>query len=234
MRLLVIAHDHASPTGPIGERFHQRGYDLATHLVVPAERHRQPDVTTLFPRFTEYDAVLAMGAPWSVYDDEAVGTWVHDELDQLRQADEAGVPVLGICFGGQLLARAHGGSVVRSEHPEIGWAEVDSDRPDLVAPGPWFEWHYDTWTLPARATEIARNPQASQAFTLRRNLAVQFHPELTSAGLAGWFALGGATGAERLGHQPQRLLEQTAQVDGRSRARAHALVDGFLDVVAQG
>jgi GMP synthase-like glutamine amidotransferase len=232
MRVLVIQHDHASPIGPVGERFVDHGYDVVTHLVVEAKRFLSPDVTTEFPDFTSFDAVVPMGAPWSTYDVATVGSWVLPELDQLLAADAAGVPVLGICFGGQLLAEAHGGRVFPTERPELGWYDVDSSVPEIVPPGPWFEWHYDAWTTPPGATEVATNTNASQAFVLRRNLAVQFHPELTGAMLAGWLGNGGDGKAREFGLDPGALLEQTRSVDDRSRLRAHRLVDGFLSRVA--
>lgn len=231
MRVLVIEHDHVSPIGPVGERFADHGYDVVNHLVVPAERFADPGVTSQFPDFTAFDAIVPMGAPWSTYDTGTVGSWVLPELEQLRQADAAGVPVLGICFGGQLLATAHGGSVHLSERPEIGWYDVASSAPEIVPPGPWFEWHYDAWTLPPDAVEIARNENASQAFVLRRNLAVQFHPELNAAMLEGWLDNGGDSKAADFGLDPEALLEQTRAVDERCRQRAHALVDGFLSRV---
>ncbi|GAA1165958.1 type 1 glutamine amidotransferase [Nocardioides aquiterrae] len=232
MRVLVIQHDHASPIGPVGERFADHGYDVVTHPVVAEEHFHSPGVTTEFPDFASFDAVVPMGAPWSTYDVATVGSWVLPELDQLRAADAAGVPVLGICFGGQLLAEAHGGGVQPTERPEIGWYDVASSAPDIVPAGPWFEWHYDAWTIPPGATEIASNANASQAFVLRRNLGVQFHPELTSTMLAGWLANGGNGKAREFGLDPADLLARTTAVDSRSRARAHALVDGFLARVA--
>lgn len=231
MRVLVIQHDHSSPIGPVGERFDHHGYDVVEHLVVAEEFFSAPGVTTQFPDFTAFDAVVPMGAPWSTYDLATVGSWVVPELEQLRAADAAGVPVLGICFGGQLLAEAHGGSVRLTDKPEVGWYDVVSDEPGVVPPGPWFEWHYDAWTLPPGATEVARNANASQAFVLRRNLAVQFHPELTSTMLAGWLAYGGDAKAREFGLDPVTLLARTRAVDDRSRSRAHALVDGFLTSV---
>ncbi|WP_243060129.1 type 1 glutamine amidotransferase [Nocardioides sp. SR21] len=228
MRVLVIQHDHSSPIGPVGERFNDHGYDVVTHAVVAEEHFESPGVTTDFPDFTSFDAVVPMGAPWSTYDTATIGSWVVPELEGLRAADAAGVPVLGICFGGQLLAEAHGGSVRLTDRPEVGWYDVASSDPDLVPAGPWFEWHYDAWTLPPGATEIARNANASQAFALRRNLAVQFHPELTSAMLTGWLAYGGDAKARDFGLDPVTLLARTRAVDDRSRSRAHALVDGFL------
>lgn len=154
------------------------------------------------------------------------------ELEQLRKADAAGVPVLGICFGGQLVATAHGGSVALSPTPEIGWTEISTAAPDLVPEGPWFEWHYDRWQLPPDATELARNAAASQAFVLRRNLAVQFHPELTTAILTDWLRFGGESQAIAAGINPQDLISGTATAEPDSRRRAHALVDAFLTSVA--
>jgi GMP synthase-like glutamine amidotransferase len=232
MRALVIAHDHVSPIGPVGERLEQHGYDLETHNVVAEEHHHAPRVSPAFPQFTDFDVVVSMGAPWSTYDEPTIGSWVPAELEQLRAADAAGVPVLGICFGGQLLATAHGGSVGPSPHPEIGWSTVESSAPDVVPPGPWFQWHFDRWTLPPGAREVARNDAASQAFVLRRNLAVQFHPELTGAMLEGWLTLGGAQAARDAGLDTDALLADTRAADERSRSRAHALVDGFLAHVA--
>ena len=232
MKALVIAHDHVSPIGPIGERLEQHGYVLEIHNVVSEANHHAPSVQPRFPKFADFDIVVTMGAPWSTYDEPTVGTWVPAEIEQLRRADEAGVPVLGICFGGQMLATAHGGSVALSPHPEIGWSQVESDAEHIVPSGPWFQWHFDRWTVPPGATEVARNEAASQAFVLRRNLAVQFHPELTSAMLVGWLTLGGAQAARDAGHDTDAMLEEAREADPRSRSRAHALVDGFLAHVA--
>ena len=232
MQLLVIEHDHASPLGPIAERFAERGYDLTMHRVVPEASFLVPGVVTEFPDFTRYDAVVPMGAPWSTYDHALIGSWVRPEIEQLKRADAEGVPVMGICFGGQLLASALGGSVQESSSPEIGWYEVHSDDESLVPAGPWFQWHYDHWRLPPEAREVARNVAASQAFVVRRNLAVQFHPELTSGQLAGWLGNGGDEQAIAAGFDPVELVDRTAKLEVDARVRAHRLVDGFLDHVA--
>ena len=230
MQLLVIQHDHASPLGPVAERFAARGYEPTLHLVVPQERFHDPGVVTRFPNFEDFDAVVLMGAPWSAYD-EVVASWVVPEKECIRRADEAGVPVLGICFGGQLLADALGGAVVPSDRPEIGWTDVAGDD-DIVPSGRWFQWHYDRWEMPPAAREIARNEAASQAFVLRQHLAVQFHPELTASQLAGWLGNGGATKADAAGIDAEKLVDATRITEAEARERAHRLVDGFLDRVA--
>ncbi len=232
MRALVIEQDHVSPPGPVRDQLERRLYDVEELVVVPAESFEEPGVTPDFPAITQFDLVVAMGAPWSVYDTELIGSWSEPEQQLLREADEAGVPVLGICFGGQLLAAAHGGTVEPSAHPELGWVTVQTDRPDVVPPGPWFQWHFDRWQLPPGATEIARNSATSQAFVLRRNLAVQFHPELTPGMLHGWLDNGGRSQVESLGVDVNDLVAETARQAEAAEARTCALVDAFVDQFA--
>lgn len=233
MRALVIQHDHICSPGSVGERLEQRGYQVLSHQVVDADRFHAPGVQTAFPEPTDFDLVVAMGAPWSAYDHASIGSWVVPELDLLRAAHRHAVPVLGICFGGQLLAAAHGGSVARSATPELGWAQIDSDDEALVPSGPWFQWHYDRWELPPQATEVARNAHSSQAFVLGRNLAVQFHPEMEPSILQVWFDHGGIADTERFGLDPGELAAETERREPDNRARAHRLVDAFLDRVAR-
>jgi GMP synthase-like glutamine amidotransferase len=233
VRALVIQHDHVSPPGAVGRRLEERGVEIDFHEVVPEDHHLTPDVRTSFPDVAGFDLVVAMGAPWSVYDEERIGSWVADELDLMRAADAAGVPVLGICFGGQLVAAAHGGAVVAAERAEIGWTPISSDDPSLVGEGPWFQWHMDRWDLPPGAREVARNDASSQAFVLRRNLAVQFHPELDAAMLGLWLDNGGAEVARAHGRDPDELLAETVEREQAGRTRAAALVDGFLERVSE-
>lgn len=232
MRALLIAHDHVSPAGPVGERLAERGYDLDELLVVPAERFTSPDVEAEFPDPTTYDLIVPMGAVWSADDEERIGQWLLPERDLLRRAHAHGVPVLGICFGGQALAVALGGGVERAPRGEIGWVDVETDEPDLVGPGPWFQFHYDRWLLPPGAVEIARNGAASQAFRIGRSLGVQFHPELTSTTLEAWMRFGGRDEVIADGQDPDAMLARTRAEDEPARERAHRLVDRFLDRVA--
>ena len=234
MRVLFVRHDHVSPPGHIGEGFARLGYDVETMLIVPADHYSSPNVPATFPDPEQYDALVPMGAPWGAWDDMRVGNWLLPELDWLRRADAAGVPVLGLCFGGQVLARAHGGTVAPAPDHEIGWTSVWSDEPDLVSEGPWFEFHYDRWTLPPGAREIARTSRASQAFVLRRNLALQFHPELTPQMLQGWYdSPGDAGGLIAHDHQdPDIVMAQTRATEAAARERAATLVRAFVEKVA--
>ena len=232
MRVLFVQQDHISPPGPLGEAFTERGYDVVEFLVVSPEHFARPGISVAFPDPADFDAIVPMGAPWSVYDTATIGPWIDDELELLRRADALGVPVLGVCFGGQALAAAHGGSVVRAATPEFGWLSVDSDDPSLVEPGPWFEWHNDQWVLPPGAVEIARTAASSQAFVLRRNLGVQFHPELTADQLQGWLGNGGAAALADRGIDPVAVHAETVRRGPAAAARSRSLVHRFLDRVA--
>jgi GMP synthase-like glutamine amidotransferase len=226
VRALFLEHDHISPPGPIAERFSQHGYEIVETVVVPKESHSNPNIHFVFPDPNDFDVIVPMGSPWGVWDDPTIGNWLLPELEWLREADNQGVPVLGICFGGQLLARAHGGSVARAPQPEIGWSTVWSEVPELN--GRWFQFHYDRWDTPTQAKEIARNSHATQAFSLRKNLALQFHPEITGSTLESWFNWGEDALVTANGQDPEILLAHTYALDSESIQRAHTLVDYFL------
>ncbi|MBC9724756.1 type 1 glutamine amidotransferase [Streptomyces sp. TRM68367] len=232
MRALVIRHDHASSPGPIGSRLAEHGYDLDERTVVPAERHHDPAVDFTFPAPYAYDLILILGAPWSIYDKTATGPWIEGELDLLRRAHATDIPILGICFGGQALATALGGTVERAPRPEIGWMTIEPEAADSVPEGPWFQWHFDRFTVPPGAVELARSAVGPQAFRAGRALGVQFHPEITEETLRQWLVLGGRTQAEQHGVAPDRLIADTRASREDSRQRAYDLVDRFLRRVA--
>src|SRR5829696_4975053 len=98
---------------------------------------------------------------------------VAAERELLALAVARGVPVLGLCYGGQVLAAVLGAQVEPSPVPELGWREIETDDPHRIPPGPWLEWHYDRFRTPPGATEIARATDASQAFRLGPHLGVQ-------------------------------------------------------------
>lgn len=233
MKALFIQQDHVSPVGPVGERFAELGYDIEEFLVVPAENFHAPGIEVRFPDPLDYDAIVPMGAPWSVYDERTIGAWILEELSVLRRAQEHGVPILGICFGGQALAAALGGTVDRAPAAEIGWHRVNSTDPDLVEEGPWFEWHYDRWTSPPESITIATTSVAPQAFVIGRSLAVQFHPELTAAMLRGWYDNGGEQFLVGYGIDPVELLAETVAGEPEAIARSRRLVDRFVTRVAK-
>ena len=225
MLAYVTANRGDDDPGLVGERLAQRGYRLR---VLHREDH------TGWPALDDGALIVSLGSEWSVYWDH-VAEPVQTEVALLRKAHERGVPVLGVCFGSQLLATALGGSVGRAPDAdvEIGWVDVPhgAGQPSAVA-GRWFQWHSDRWTLPIGAQLLAVTPAANQAFRCARTLAVQFHPEVTAAVVRRWAAE--VDGAElfRLGVDPATLVAETVRLQADAAPRAHALVDWFCDEVA--
>jgi GMP synthase-like glutamine amidotransferase len=130
-----------------------------------------------------------------------------------------------------MLAAALGGEVTQAPQPEIGWIEIDSDIPDLIAPGPWMAWHIDRFTVPEGAIELARTPLASQAFRVGRSLGVQFHPEVDAAIVKRW----AADGDEELRAHHMRatdVIADSERHEQRARADAYRLCDGFWTTIA--
>ncbi len=223
MRVVVIRHHEEDSAGFIGQAFQARGAELVGSLV-PKED---------LPALDGVDHVIVLGAVWAVYDDSPDRSWIADELAWLRRADEAGVPVLGICFGGQALAAAFGGRVEAAIRKEIGWSVVESLDEDLIPQGPWLEFHGDRFFPPAHARVLAHNEVGVQAFTLGRHLGVQFHPEPDGALLAKWLDAGGRSRAEQEGTDPDRFLAETYAQESAARLRAAALVAAALRIASQ-
>lgn len=218
---VVIANADDADPGLVGAHLEERGFTLTTVT------REDPD-PWLPP--TSADLVVILGSAWSVYW-ESMQEPVARECTFVATAVEAGVPVLGICFGAQLLARALGGEVVPAARQELGWLEIEpvaaAALEPLIEAGPWFQWHADTFTLPPGAELLARSAVGPQAFRLGGALAVQFHPEVTPDIVARWAASDPAPLAE-VGLDAATVVERTAQEQQRVRPATARLVDGFL------
>ncbi len=142
------------------------------------------------------DLVVAMGGPMSV-NDEAELPWLKQEKAFVREVIRAGAPLLGICLGAQLIASALGARVYANPVREIGWFEVEGGGSGGLFPENFtpFHWHGETFDLPPGARCLAGNAAcANQAFAIGdRCLGMQFHLEITNAGIE---ALIGNCGAE--------------------------------------
>jgi GMP synthase-like glutamine amidotransferase len=215
MRVLVIRHHEEDSAGLVAAAFEAHGAEFSVHMF--------PQDGPL-PAVDGTDHVIVLGAISSVYDDGPARDWIAAELAWLRRVDEAGVPVLGICFGAQALAAALGGGVEAAARKEVGWTVIDSVDPGLIPPGPWLEFHGDRCVLPPQARLLASNDVGPQAFRLGQHLAVQFHPEVDGAQLKLWLDAGGREEAIRAGHDPDKLLAETIAQEPASRDRADRLV----------
>jgi GMP synthase-like glutamine amidotransferase len=225
-RALVIEHDESGPAAGVGERLVEHGYQLDVFRVL--DDQTDPVCTKAYPDATSYDVLVVTGSPWSVTDTDSIGSWIGREIEMVRTAHDTGVAVLGLCFGGQVLSTALGGEVRRVDTPEFGWHEVDTDLPDAIAPGPWFEWHYDGFTVPEGATEIARTAVSPQAFRAGRSVGTQFHPEITVEIVNLWISMD-ERALRAHGVDPAVMAARTEEEAVDNRARSDALVDWFLD-----
>ncbi len=176
-RLLVVEHDHDAPAGLLAGWAAARGLKIDTvRLHAGGELPATPAAC---------DAAVVLGSEQTAYDDTV--PWLAAELTFVEALVGAAVPVLGICFGGQVLARVLGARVYRLPAPEIGWIHAASRSPQL-APGPWLSWHRDAFDLPAGAAELAVSDTSLQGFSYGPHAGLQFHPEATEPIARSWLA----------------------------------------------
>jgi GMP synthase (glutamine-hydrolysing) len=141
------------------------------------------------------DGVVIMGGPMSA-NDALPG--LAGELSLIEQAVEARIPLLGICLGAQLIAKALGARVYRNPEEEIGWAPVyltDAGQSDplfrgIASPSDLFHWHGETFDMPAGARWLAYSDKCRhQAFSFGESVyGLQFHPEITPEMILDWSA----------------------------------------------
>ena len=141
----------------------------------------------------DHDGMIVMGGPQSANDQEMAG-----ELHFIQQALDTKTPVLGICLGAQLIAKALGAHVYRNPEKEIGWAPVyltDAGGSDpvfgrLPSPSMFFHWHSETFMLPPGAVSLAYSDKCrQQAFRFHDAVyGIQFHPEITPEMIVDWSA----------------------------------------------
>jgi GMP synthase (glutamine-hydrolysing) len=189
----------------------------------------------------DVSGIVALGGTQHAWD-EAAHPFLADERRLLREAHDLGVPVLGICLGGQVLARALGGEVGPAEIPERGLYEVEllpESREDPVLgpahgpPASVYQWHLDGIALPPGAVLLARSAAAPvQAFRLGRSWGVQFHPEVDDALMSAWFGSFPEAcveaGVDEAAVRAEFARREAAPFD----SFAARLLDGFLSVVS--
>lgn len=221
LRALILQHEEPTPPGHVSEWLAEHDAEVDTLRIDVEERDVDP---------TDYDLIVSLGSEFAAFDDSKA--FVPKEADLMRKAVEADVPVLGLCFGGQMLARVLGAEVYRSDTSEIGWLPVRSRDPDLVPDGPWFQWHFDTFTLPPGATLIAESDAGPQAFLAGRSLGLQFHPEVTTEMMDDWVRVYRHE-LDADGMDPDGLLEETKRLALEARRNAWQLLERFLHEVAK-
>lgn len=185
-RIQIILHNPKGFTGMIGEKLTARGHqlDIRCHLCGDP-----------LPEQNEFDAAIVFGGKMSVNDCDTTCTPLRSEMRWIAETVNHGKPYLGICLGGQLLARAFGGSITRHHqhyveigyyniYPTIdGFTEIFADAPEK-----FFQWHNEGFTIPDIATKLAASDlYPNQAFRIgERAYGFQFHPEATLEQIKHW------------------------------------------------
>ena len=225
-RVLIYQHMAKETPGLIGEWLERRGVAMDIRHLNQGEPVADP---------ADYAAVIAMGGDMNVYQEEQY-PWLAAETAALGRAARAGQAVLGVCLGGQLLAKALGAVVRLGAAPEIGVAEItlnDAGLADPLFAGlPAVEgvvWHDDAFDIPPGAVALASSAGcANQAFRYgQRAYGLQFHPEVTPALLDEWIEA-----ALYLGPEDRRALRaHFARRYETLRERMDCLMDNFLRLI---
>jgi GMP synthase (glutamine-hydrolysing) len=227
--LLVI--QHVSWEGP------HRILDAFGHLAVKTVRPLAGDP---LPEPREVSGAVVMGGPMNV-DELDRHPALASEREWLARALHHQLPVLGVCLGAQLLARALGAAVRPGEEPEIGFAPVRVSDPDdpvlgpLAPRTPVLHWHVDVFDLPGGAQPLASSARsAHQAFRHGSAWGVLFHPEADLALVDAWLAEPAmAEQAEAvLGPDaPAQLRRQAAEAESQLTARSTPGFQAFADLL---
>lgn len=219
MRIHVVADAADNDGGYVTERLLQRGGEI-----VELDRDDLPKHDTMGPS----DLVLLLGSDKSAHEPKWIEP-VTAEIRFVRASLAAGTPVMSICYGAQLLARALGGTSWRADQPELGWARVDTTDHVLCPEGPWGQMHSDVFA-PGPTTKVIgtswRGPQCIVDDSWgARAIGWQFHPEVTPTTYERWVKDGyyGDTGVDS-----KDLIRQAHAHAPTTRNLAHALTDSAL------
>jgi GMP synthase (glutamine-hydrolysing) len=181
----ILQHEASQGPGILLDHLQQQG--LAYQLLSPCGSDSAP------VNARDYSGIVVLGSNHCA--NEAL-PWIEDERCLLKSALVCDVPVLGHCFGAQMLARAMGARVWRNPCPNIGWSEVwvtpeAQRRMQLPPTATIFNWHYDTFELPPGATRTMVGRHClNKGFVRGRHWAFQGHLEVTAHSVRDWCAQG--------------------------------------------
>jgi GMP synthase (glutamine-hydrolysing) len=225
--VLAVIHGDRVRAGIFGDVVEERGHRLDEWSLAWETPLTQP--------LDSYGAVLVFGGAMHADQDDR-HPWLREENLFLQRLLMLHMPVLGVCLGAQLLAKAALAPVYRATAPEIGWYEVElideAAEDPVFSPLPRrfeaFQWHYYTYDLPGGAVELATSNSCTQAFRLGDSAwGIQFHAEVTLPQVEDW--LRHEVEDEDREHLPADLLETTrARIDGRNEL-GRALCGSFVE-----
>lgn len=225
MHVLAIIHGEKVRAGVFADVLRRRGHPMDEWSLAWGTPPPRP--------LDLYGAVLVFGGAMHADQDDH-HPWLQEENFLLQRLFALKTPLLGVCLGAQLIAKAADAPVHPAPVPEIGWHPVEltgeaADDPifgRLPERFDAFGWHYYTYGVPAGAEELATSPVCTQAFRLGdRVWGIQFHAEVTRKQIEDW-----ASEPDRDVPTPrEQLLEETRERIGRWNELGRELCAGFLE-----
>jgi GMP synthase (glutamine-hydrolysing) len=236
MRLLVVQHCPVTPVGLVGERAFARGAELVT--LFPHDGDRVPAAMAGF------GGLIVLGGPMHAGDDDGYPAFASI-LSLIRECRQVGVPVLGLCLGAQLIARAFGQRVYRFGGLEVGYPAVHltaAGRTDPLFQGlepeqRIMQMHEDSFDLPGESVLLMHNDACeNQAFRIGTSIyGIQAHPEVTRQDARNFPRDCWAAMTRHFGDQAeaveQRVLSEVDAYFDAGAAFCRAITDRWLDLV---
>lgn len=186
-RILVLQHVQSEGLGIIGKALRQRGIAVDFIKIFKGDR--------IAKSINGYDGLIVLGGPMGVYE-EGIYPFIKDEIALIKNALKNNIPILGICLGAQLLAKAAGANVYKGKKKEIGWYKVnltDEGKRDGLFLGlpdelTVFQWHGDTFDIPENSKCLASSELfPNQIIKVGKNAyGIQFHLEVTEEMVREW------------------------------------------------
>ena len=228
--VIIVRNEAHDPGGTVLRELRREG--LTVRFV---DAHRDQEM----PGTDAVSGIVVFGGVQHA-DDVDTHPYLKAERELLHDASERGVPVLGICLGGQLLALAKGASLRPAPVREFGFTPIEPTPEGKVDPvmSVWepgdrvFHWHEDTFEMPDGATLLLQGEHVrNQGFRYGDAAwGVQFHPEVTREVLEGWLGVAGDT-TQRWGKSPDRIREEAGLHLAREEERAGEMVRRFAGVI---
>jgi GMP synthase-like glutamine amidotransferase len=188
MKVLILVHLESEGPGTLGTFLESAGVEIRTARLY--ESHKLPSEPV------GLDAIISMGGPMNVYEEDEY-PFLRNETILLRNAVDGNLPVMGLCLGAQMIAKARGARVTKSPAKEVGWGKIDltdAGKSDPLFAGlpstlDVLQWHEDMFEIPEGGTLLAASEACPhQALRYRNALGLQFHLEINEAMLREWFA----------------------------------------------
>lgn len=231
MKLLFIKHIDIEGPGTMGAYLKKNGFEYETINIFNNEP--LPDNPA------QFKAIVILGGPMNVYDEEK-HPYLKAEDELIKTALNKNVPMLGLCLGAQLIAKATGAKVKKNDKKEIGWFKVNLTdfgkndplfqnlQPEIEV----FQWHGDTFDVPENGNLLAGSALCkNQAFKYNNNVyGLQFHLEVTKEMVGNWLAAYAEEIAPMKEVNSRQILKYAESFSDAYNKQAEIFYENFLRI----